>query len=381
MFFRCLLATLIVVLWTSAADAHRPGESYVYLDVSESEVTGKLHIRLSDLTKAVPLDLNDDGVIEEGEFAAKAEEVKNYLTGGLTFHDAADVHGVLLSGHRFFGPEEARQVEIDFEIPTLGPPPDNIEVEYRFLYDDIDPAHRPMVLQSSNTRMGLVENEAVASAVFGVGSERQSVSLVPPPPGQIFQDFVFHGIFQALSAPLGVLLLAALFLPSVMRRVGGRWAPLDRVHQALAAAAGVVAAFVAGYIVALVPIAQGWTAPLAVPASVVLALSALVIAADNFRPFAYLRRWHLALALGLAQGSLGNGFMHLLGLNKGFAEIALAGFAVGLGLAVALVAAAVMPLPIVLRSLPIYRRMAHDYASLALVFLGAAALLTSTAFS
>jgi hypothetical protein len=113
----------------------------------------------------------------------------------------------------------------------------------------------------------------------------------------------------------------------------------------------------------------------------VLALSTLVIAADNFRPFAYLRRWHLALALGLAQGALGNGFTHLLGLNQGFSEIALAGFAVGLGLAVVLVAAAVMPLPIVFRSLPVYRRVAHDYASLALVVLGAAALLTSTAFS
>jgi hypothetical protein len=381
MFFRYLLATLAVVLWASAADAHRPGESYVYLDVSESEVTGKLHIRLSDLTKAIPLDQNDDGLIEEGEFEAKVEEVKDYLTGRLTFHDADRVHGVRLSGHRFFGPEDARQVEIDFEIPTLGPPPDNIDVEYRFLYDGIEPAHRPMVLQSSNTRMGLVENEAVASAVFGVGSERQPVSLVPPPPGQIFQDFVFHGIFQALSAPLGVLLLAALFLPSVMRRVGGRWAPLDRAPQALAAAGGVAAAFVAGYMAALVPITQGWTAPLAVSPSVVLALSALVIAADNFRPFAYLRRWHLALALGLAQGALGNGFMHLLGLNQGFAEIALAGFAVGLGLAVTLVAAAVVPLPIVLRSLPVYRRVAHDYASLALVVLGAAALLTSTAFS
>ena len=366
MLLRSLLALALLVWMTMPVEAHRPGESYIYVDVTETEMTGRFHIRLADLTKAVDLDANRDGFADEAEFEAKASEVHDYLIGRLTFYDGTKAHKVQISGHSFFGPDHSRQVDISFDVPSLGPPPEALSVEYRFLYDGPDPAHRPMLLQASNTRLRLAHNESIVSLVFEEDAERQTVSLVPPPMSEIFMGFIMHGAHQILSEPARVLFAVALLLPVVMLRSGTGWTPRETTNSAVAAAALVTTLFALGFVATLSLAAFQVFALSSDLGQGMLALSVILLAFDNFRPLPYLRGAHVALVLGALHGLGPNDFIKELGLHQAFAEIALAGFGVGLWIAMALVAGVVIPLLALVRRDPLYPRLALRYSSVPL---------------
>ncbi len=364
---RYLLA-LAVLIWTGTpAEAHRVGESYIYVDVTDDEMTGRFHIRLADLTKAVDLDANGDGRADDAEFEAKSDQVNDYLADRLSFFTGGERHKVRFSGHGFFGPEDARQVDIRFEIPTLGPPPEALEVEYRFLYDRVDPAHRPMLLQASNTRLRLKDNEAMVSLVFEPGAERQVLSLVPPPFAELFGRFVLRGVYQILKEPVRILFAIILFLPAVMLRTGTGWTPGETTRGAIADAVQSLTLFAVGFTAALaLPVFQVLT-PAKEVAQALFVLSFVLLAVDNFRPFRYLSRAQVALLLGVLHGLGPNVFIKKLGLNEGFAEIALPGFGVGILLAMALIAGVVVPLVALVCREPLYHRFALRYSCLPLM--------------
>ena len=361
-----LLALAFLFVTGTPADAHRVGESYVYIDVTDQEMTGRFHIRLADLTKAVNLDTDGDGRAGDAEFEAKSAQVYDYLTDRLSFFTGGQAHKVRISSHGFFGPKDARQVDIRFDIPTLGPPPEALEIEYRFLYDGVDPAHRPMLLQASNSRLRLEKNEAMVSLVFEPGAERQVLSLVPPPLPEIFGRFVVRGVYQILKDPVRILFVIVLFLPAVMLRSGTSWTPGETIRGAIAYARRVATGFALGFTAALALPAFQIVTPAKEIAQILFVLSFIILAVDNFRPLPYLGRTQVALVLGLLQGLGPNVFMRKLGLDEGFVEIALPGFGVGIWLAMALIAAFVIPLIALVCEAPLYQRLALRYSSLPL---------------
>ena len=362
-----LLLALALLFWlVTPAQAHRPGESYVYVDVTETEMSGRFHIRLADLTKAVDLDTNRDGLADEAEFEAKVSEVYGHLIEQLTFYDGTTKHKVQISGHSFFGPDHARQVNISFDVPSLGPPPEALSVEYRFLYDDADPAHRPMLLQASNYRLHLAHNESVASLVFETNAERQALSLMPPPMAGILFDFFIHGAHQVLSEPARILFAIALLLPVVMLRSATGWKPRHTTKSTVTAAGLVVTLFTVGFMATLAFAAFKVLKLSSDLGQVLLALSVLLLAIDNFRPLPYLRGAQVALVLGALHGLGPNDFMKEIGLNLGFAEFALLGFGLGLWVAMALIAGVVIPLIDLVRQDPLYPRLALRFSSVPL---------------
>ncbi len=366
-----ILFLTLLSLAAAPAQAHRPGESYIYVDVSDAEMTGRFHIRLVDVNKAVSLDANGDGEVSEAEYDARAPEVYRYLTERLAFHAGRAAHRVEISGHSFFGPDDARQVDIEFALPSLGPPPETIEVEYRFLYDGSDPAHSPMLLQASNTRLKLEDNEAMVSLVFGTQRERLALSLVPPPPGEIFRGFALDGLFRILSKPIRILAVLALLLPVVMLRSGTAWQARGSARSVAADAAVVVTAFSLAFTATLALPAFDLMAPSKLASQALFATSIVLLAIDNFRPLPRLRRVHVALIVGALQGLGPNGFVDDLGLNRGFADIALGGFGVGVWVAMVVIAGVALPLLYLVRGAPLYEKVALRYASVPLM-LGAA---------
>ncbi len=370
-FFGYMLFLALLPMLAAPVQAHRLGESYIYVDVNDVEMIGRFHIRLADVNKAVSLDANGDGIVSEAEFDTRAPDVYRYLTERLSFHAGGAAHRVEISGHRYFGSPIARQVSIEFAIPSLGPPPDAISVEYRFLYDGPDPAHRPMLLQASNTRLNLEDNESMVSLVFGTEAQRQELSLVAPPRLEIFRSFALDGLFRILSKPIRILAALALLLPVVMLRSGAAWRARETAGSVASDAAVVVTAFTLAFAATLALPTYGLLVPSKLAAQALFAVSIVLLAVDNFRPLPRLRRVHVALIVGALQGLGPNGFVDDLGLNRGFAEIALGGFGLGIWVAMALIAGVALPLLFLVRSAPLYEKVALRYASVPLM-LGAA---------
>lgn len=363
---------LLLLLMAGGASAHRPGESYVYISVSDPELSGEFHIRVADIAKAVELDTDGDGTVSDAEVEARRTDIFDHLGQRLYFYANGERHRIEPLDMRFFAKPKVRQMAIEFGVPTLTPVPEKIEVEYRFLYDGADPAHRPMLLQESNTRMRLAENEWFVSLVFEPGGERHSLSLVPPPRGPLFREFVLHGFYMMLADLERVLLIGALLLPVVVRRQAGAWQPQGGAVHVARGVAATAAALAVGMAAALMIRVQYDWRPTPPYDYGLLALSLALVAVDNFRPLPWVRRWQVALVAGVLQGAGRNDYTALVGLNKGLPEIVLSGFALGVALAVIVVAAVLVPILVLVRDMRLYRLAALRLGSVLLVGVSAA---------
>lgn len=372
MVLRALLALGLLLVATTGAMAHRPGESYVYLDVTDDGITGEFHIRVADIAQALPLDANGDGTVSDDEVTAREAEIGTYLSERLTFFANGSRHAIDPGDLRFFAKPKVRQMALAFDLPTLRPVPDVLEVDYRFLYDGADPDHRPMLLLESNTRMRLVENEWFVSLVFGPGAERQSVSLVPPPTGPLLVDFALKGVYMMLAEPGRLVLAAALLLPLAAVRRPGAWVSPAGIGEVVRGVGTTALVFAAGMAVVLLIRTRFDLRPSPPYDDVLLALSLLVIALDNVWPLRRVRRWHVVLLAGLLQGAGRNDYTALVGVYKGMPEIVLTGFALGVALALIVLAAILVPILILVRDLKLYRLSALRLGSVLLVGAGAA---------
>ena len=83
------LALLILVLWSAAASAHKPSDSYLLLEKTASGAQGRWDIALRDLDAAVSIDQDRDGVINWGELKARLPAIVAYANGRLSARTTA----------------------------------------------------------------------------------------------------------------------------------------------------------------------------------------------------------------------------------------------------------------------------------------------------
>ncbi len=80
-FFKlCLLFALVCV---GAAEAHKPSESFLSLDLKEDVLNVQVSLALRDLDYALGLDLNGDYELSWGELKAKEKELNDYVLSRL----------------------------------------------------------------------------------------------------------------------------------------------------------------------------------------------------------------------------------------------------------------------------------------------------------
>ena len=121
-----LVATMVASI--NGAHAHRSGESYVYVNVTESGMSGKLHITLAHIAEGVELAATTDGVLTQEEFEQNTDAIFAFFQSRIAFYEGDIKHGVRFTTHEFFGPENDVWVNIGFEMPTMGPPPETLDM-------------------------------------------------------------------------------------------------------------------------------------------------------------------------------------------------------------------------------------------------------------
>lgn len=337
-----LLFVLCMLLGPFAAHAHRPDESYLYLIVNEGPLAGEFHIRISDMAKAVPLDADGDGTITDAEVEQNFDAITSYLSQQVDLSDETGSHALEFDGLRFFGRIERRHIVLDFRVPSLDPPPDTLTVEFRFLYEDIDPVHRPMLLMKSNTRMRLAYNEAHVTLEFEPGADSQSVSLVPPPFGQRVASTLQQGFLLILNNPYNILIAFTALLGSL------RWYAKTATESTGAAHLAKNVAFVS--LLLGIGFATGLLVQEYFPfrfsahdAKTILGVSLGVAALANLLVLNTGARAAALLWAGGLSGVTMRGFGAVVGLNKGYIEIVYPGLIIGVYIACCALALAVLP--------------------------------------
>ena len=370
--FCWLAACLIGLLGMLPAQAHKPSDSYLSIEVSKARVSGQWDIALRDLDFAIGLDADGDGRITWGETRAKHAEIAAYALARLAIRsDGAacrtEVPQQLVDRHTD-GAYTVLQLSITCpNTPT--PTPTQLSITYG-LFADIDPQHRGLLKLSA---LGQTR-----SAVFGPEAREQNFALKETSAFSQFIDYAREGVWHIWIGFDHILFLLALLLPAVLvwrGRYGARWQAVERFRSAFVDVFKIVTAFTIAHSITLslatlgvVELPSRWVES-AIAASVVLA------ALNNVWPLFHGRRWTVAFGFGLIHGFGFASVLADLGLPREALVLALVGFNLGVEGGQLAIVTAFLPLAYALRRSSFYRRAVMVGGSLLIAALAGAWLV------
>lgn len=367
-----LVAIALVSMYTfvsPSAQAHRVNETYVYFNVTETSLSGRFEVMLSDLDEALELDHDSDGAVSDAELRAEQDRIFSYFAERLFIRSDGVALQLASEPIASFKTAVGEFVQIWFSVPGITLAPDSIEVDYRPLSDALGRSHPGFILIESNERTGLSENESEISLIFNASGEPQTLYLAGGPWYQIIPDFIVHGVWHIWIGFDHVLFLIMLLLPSVMMVSGGRWVPLSSFRPAILNVVKIITVFTVSHSVTLSLAALG---VVQLPVSLVeaiIALSIIVVAVMHFFPNMHRYTLLTVFVFGLFHGFGFANVLAPLGLDLTNRLIGVAAFNIGVELGQLAIVVALFPLLWIAREWRLYPPVAFKYASVVVILL------------
>jgi len=351
-----LLVAIVALAIPITAQAHKPSDSYLNLEVDGEALHGQWDLSLRDLDRALGLDTDGDGAITWGELRDRTPVIDAYVQARLAI--ASDGRGCPL---RLASPLVDRHTDGVYAVLRFSAAcpaaPGRLAVEYGAFFD-LDPQHRGLLRVE---RGGVLQ-----TAIFAPDARRQELAVAGGGPWQTLVTYLGEGVRHIAIGYDHILFLLSLLLPAVLFRKEGRWLAVDRLRPACADVLRIVTAFTAAHSVTLslatlgfVELPSRWVES-AIAASVVLA------ALNNLWPIADSRLWVAAFGFGLVHGLGFASVLRDLGLSGGSLWPSLLGFNLGVEAGQLAIVAAFLPLAFVLRGSLFYRRYAVGAGSIAI---------------
>lgn len=336
------LLLCVSLLLAGAAQAHQASEAYLSYRVDDTQVEQRLDIALRDLDRDLALDADGDGALSWAEVRTRWPDIERLAAEGLRFtadgaactlQDRAapqldthsdGTHAVLVSHWRC--PAAVHELDIDYR-----------------LFAATDAGHRGLARRVGTAGEPLVLTPGAAPQRLGVDSRG-------------FVGFVVEGMGHIASGLDHVLFLVTLLLVAVWRRDGAGWAPRASARSAFAETLRLVTAFTVAHSITLGLAASGVIDPPSRWVESLIALTVLLAALDNLRPFVPGPRWSMVAVFGLVHGVGFAGPLKDLGLRGSELLLPLLGFNLGVELGQLAVVALLLPLALALRDRAAYRR-------------------------
>ena len=380
----CALLALLALLGLCAAgsaQAHKPSDSYLTLNVDGSVLSGRWDIALRDLDFALTLDADGDGAITWGELRQRHAEIAAYAQARLQLQ--ADGRPCTLRvGAQLVDEHTDGAYSVLPLLADCGPTAATANVKTLHLaytlFADLDPQHRGLLNLSAQGQ--------TRTAILGPQAAQQSYTLAEGSALRQFVDYLREGVWHIALGFDHILFLLSLLLPAVgvwtMQERGRHgsgparlWLPVARFAPAFWDVLRIVTAFTVAHSITLSLAVLGWvTLPSRLVESAIAA-SVLLAALNNIWPLVRGRRWLVAFVFGLVHGFGFASVLADLGLPQGALAWALLGFNLGVELGQLAVVVAFLPLAYALRRTHLYRRAVLWGGSLLIAALAAAWLV------
>jgi hypothetical protein len=353
----------------TSAQAHKPSDSYLTIQINDQTIEGQWDIALRDLDFAIGLDADGNGALTWDEVRRKHGEITAYALSrlGLTNNGKPCTKQAvehLIDTHSD-GTYEVMlfRAHCDGKVTQLG-------ITYS-LFFDIDPQHHGLVniMNGGHSATGIFSPERVAQEFSVEGQGRLRELFV----------YVRDGVWHIWIGFDHILFLISLLLPAVLQRQDGKWQPAAGFRTSFADVLKIVTAFTIAHSITLTLATLG---VVSLPSRLVesaIALSVIIAALNNLHPLVRGRRWVAAFAFGLIHGFGFASVLMDLQLPKGVLALALFGFNAGVEIGQMAIVAVFLPLAYLLRASWFYRRVAFVGGS-ALIVLLASVWLVERAF-
>ena len=320
-----LFALLFALLLPLAAQAHETTRSYVRLDRSGATIDLRLRVAFRDIEVAVWIDENLDGAITWGEVQARMPEITEYLMAGFALNAGG---ACTLSRTTADVSNSGGLAYLDLFFTGTCPDAKAPLTATSHLFTDIDLDHRMFLTATTD-----------GSTTTTLLSRTNPTITLTGDSGGLFASFAVYfisGIQHLLGGPDHLAFLLVLMLPAICSGNTPRQAAI-----------GIITAVTGFTIAHALTLTAAMTNLLRPPSGMIeaaIALTIIITAIDNIRPFIPAPRPAMAAAFGIVHGF---GFATALGAldldGMGFFT-ALVGFNLGIESAQVALVLVTMPL-------------------------------------
>lgn len=306
-----------MLLLASAASAHRIDESYIYMDIYDTEIEGRLEFRVVDINAELGLDIPDDLAAAEaalddviGDILAYAEPRFGLGTEGASWTvEFTDDHELLDTENGVF-------VVIPFEVvESFETVPETVDVFYEAFVLGND-NHKGFFHIGNYWEGGIFANESDPFLrFFDADDTRQTFDLDDPDFWGGLWGVVELGVDHIRIGTDHILFLVALLLPSVLVFTH-KWEPAPSFSSALWRILKIATSFTVAHSITLSLAGFGVIELPSKPVETIIAISIILAALHNFFPIFQNKEWVLAFAFGLFHGLGFAGLLTELGLDR-----------------------------------------------------------------
>ncbi len=325
-FLRTLSACLLPL---GVAQAHETTRSYLSLAVEGRAITADLRLAFRDMEVAVWMDENLDGQITWGEAKRRLPAVESYVLANVAMVTPQGACALTRSGA-----STSTDAGVDYlDLAFSGTCPAKVSAEpvvtlHSTLFTDIDPDHRMFL---TAIVQGIRSTELISRSAPSLTLDGSSAGALAT-----LASYFRAGIDHLAGGPDHIVFLLALMLPFVCSS-----------RSAKSAAGGILAAvtgFTLAHALTLTAAATRVFSPNPAVIEALIALSIILTAVDNVRPFLRFPRAAVAAFFGTIHGF---GFASALGaLNLGGTSLAVALLGFNLGIEAAQVVLVLLTMPI-----------------------------------
>ncbi|MEM0926202.1 MAG: HupE/UreJ family protein, partial [Planctomycetota bacterium] len=221
--------------------AHTTGETYVWLNVEESQITGRVEINLDDLREKLQIPIPEklgealaDGVEDPRlvMLREKRSEVLEYVQRHFKISANDEPIAVEFTQLQVLDlPHDEGNYAQYFYVTPEGSVPDIVTIQNSLFVED-DFTHRSLVCIERNRKSGQEFEGEFAAMVFGSHNPVQELDLRHIDLLLRPRDFIWQGVLHIWIGIDHILFIVALLLPAVLVRKDGKWQPVDNFKQA-----------------------------------------------------------------------------------------------------------------------------------------------------
>ncbi len=374
---RLLAALLVIVAFAmmmpSPASAHTGDQSYLYLDILDGTIEGRVEYPISDINEVLDLGLRRD---EAGFFAdveAVRADIVDYTDAHLSVSEVGgsrlplvftDLEYLELSddGYGIF------HFDVDATWDTV---PRQFDITFNPFFEVIDDYDAFLII-GVDFNGGVFDNEANWLLNFEQGSETQLADLDDASWWKGFVATVDLGVDHIRIGTDHIFFILVLLVPAVLisRSVTNKWEPSETFGTSLWRVLKIATMFTIAHSITLTIVGLG---VVDIPGDAVkwieaaIAFSIVLAALHNLYPVFHDSEHLLAFGFGLFHGLGFAGLLSELGLGRSNKLSSLLGFNVGVELGQIAIILLVFPLLFLLRRTRWYQPFA-TMGSVALAF-------------
>jgi hypothetical protein len=370
------VATLFLVVGQAAvAFGHSGSESYVYLDIYDNTIEGRVEYPINDLNEVLGTDFPNDA---EGALVAAETErelLHAYSAEHLALLEQEGTEWPLLFGSLETLAANGGYIIVNFEVDQEFA---TVPRSFTAVYDGIlhaKPDRDALLIIGTDWGSGTFNNEADDLLRFTSEQTVQQVDLGETSFWRGFSGTVMLGADHIRIGSDHILFILALVLPSVLvfsRLVG--WQPSASFGSSLWRVLKIVTMFTIAHSITFALGGFGLVELSPVLVETVIAGSIILAALHNIRPVFINREWIIAFVFGLFHGFGFAGLLADLGLTQTRQAVSLLGFNLGIELGQVTIILLVFPALYIARRTRAYQPAMYA-GSVALIVIAAAWVL------